>query len=108
MGSVIEINDTLKLKKGVIDSSEFEVGHEYVFTLQGRRLFHLSPVRVFLVEEVSGRWNYLGHVVVLEQTIDARIDETRGVFRVTLLYSDTYARSVNKVEPPPGKGWHHR
>jgi len=104
MGSSIEINDTLKLKRGAGFPPDVREGGEYSFALPGRRLFHLKPVRVFLVEEIEGKWNFIGQALVLEQTIDAERDETRGRFVVTALYTKEYAALVNRHESPPGKG----
>jgi hypothetical protein len=102
MGSNIEFNDTLK-----IEMSEFpkdlQEGKEYFFKREGRRLYHLYPVRVFLVKEVDEKWFYIGHAQVIEQTINAIDNQTSGKFLVTKLYSKEYADIVNKNEPPHGK-----
>lgn len=105
MGSHIEINDTLKLKRGEGFPARVELSGVYTFTLPGRRLFHLRPVRVFLVEEIDGFWNMVGHAMILEQTIDAVREETRGVFQVTSLYPEDYVKWVNRYDAPPGKGY---
>ena len=105
MGSSIEINDTLKLKRGEGYPPDIREGCEYTFSLPGRRLFHLKPVRVFLVEEIEGRWNFVGQALILEQTIDAEQDITRGRFRVTSLYPKDYAALMNRHEAPKGKGY---
>ena len=104
MGSVIELNDTLKLKKGAGFPEKLEEGRRYAFRLSDRRLFHLAPIRVFLVEEVNGKWNYKGHALILEQTIDAIANETSGIFEVVKIYSAEYAKLLNINEPPLGKG----
>ncbi len=105
MGSLIEINDTLKLKRGAGFPPDIREGGEYGFTLPGRRLFHLNPVRVFLVEEIDGKWNFAGQALVLEQTIDAVKDETRGRYKVIRLYPADYVAQMNRHEAPPGKGF---
>ena len=105
MGSTIELNDTLKLKRGEGFPREIIQGGQYSFSLPGIRLFHPKPVRVFLVEEVAGLWNYIGHAMILEQTIDAEREETRGRFEVTLLYPPEYAAQVNEFEAPKGKAY---
>lgn len=104
MGSRIELNDTLKLVRGKSFPAAVEVGGVYRFQISGRRLYHLKPVRVFLVEEVDGKWNFKGQALILEQTIDAVADETRGVFEVTLLYPPEYAAMMNRYDAPAGKG----
>ncbi len=105
MGSMIEINDTLKLKRGEGFPADIKVGGGYSFKLSGRRLFHLKPVRVFLVEEINGKWNFVGQAMILEQTIDAELDETRGQFVVTNLYPRDYATLMNRYEAPARKGY---
>jgi hypothetical protein len=104
MGSMIEINDTLKLKRGDGFPAGIKEGGEYRFKLPGRRLFHLKPVRVFLVEEIDGKWTFVGQAMILEQTIDAEQDETRGRYVVAALYPADYAALMNKHEAPAGKG----
>ena len=97
MGSNIEFNDTLKM-----DGSQFpgdiREGQEYFFKREGRRLYHLYPVRVFLVREEAGKWFYIGHAQVIEQTINALENYTSGKFLVTKLYSKEYAVVVNQNE----------
>ena len=105
MGSSIEINDTLKLKRGAGFPEHIKQGEQYSFRIPGKRLYHLKPVRVFLVEEIDGQWNYVGHALVLDQTIDAERDETRGRFEVTLLYPTDYVSLVNRYEAPEGKAY---
>ena len=105
MGSSIEINDTLKLKRGGGFPPDIREGGVYSFTLPGRRLFHLKPVRVFLVEEIDGKWNFVGQAMIHEQTIDAERDETRGRSSVTSLYPEDYAALMNLHEAPDEKGY---
>ncbi len=104
MGSTLEFNDTLKLKSLRL-KKPFRTGIIYKFDLDDVRIFHPSPVRVFLVEEVDGLWCYHGHAEVLTQEIDAISRRTTGSFRVTKLYSPEYAALVNVNEAPAGKGF---
>lgn len=105
MGSLIEINDTLKLKRGDGFPPDIREGEAYSFAVPGRRLFHLKPVRVFLVEEIDGKWNFVGQAMIHEQTIDAERDETHGRYTVTSLYPKDYAALVNRHEAPADKGY---
>ncbi len=105
MGSLIEINDTLKLKRGEGFPEKLEIGEKYPFIINERRLYHLKPIRIFLVEEVNGLWNYKGHAVILEQTIDATQNETRGIFEVIAIYPEEYSQLANKYEAPEGKAF---
>lgn len=102
MGSILEFNDTLKIKSEYLPDV-LEEGKEYSFKVKDRRIFHLHPVRVFLVEERNGKWNYIGHAQIIEQTIDALNNITSGRFIITKLYSKEYVELVNQNEPPKGK-----
>lgn len=104
MGSKIEFNDTLKLKRNAGFPPEAKEGERYSFSIEGRRLYHLTPVRVFLVEEVAGKWNFVGQAQILELTIDAVRDETRGTFQVSKVYPREYAWQVNRIDAPNGLG----
>ena len=70
MGSLIEINDTLKISKergfptnltlelhvkNPSFSSSF-INQEFEFWNNGERLYHRLPTRVFLVEEIEAKW----------------------------------------------------
>lgn len=105
MGHLIELNDTLKLKRGAGFPADLRVGGIYDFSLPGRRLYNLKPTRVLLVEDIDGKWNVVGHALILRQTIDAQTDRTSGQFEVSLLYPPEYARLVNQFDTPPGKGY---
>jgi len=105
MGSFIELNDTLKLRRGVNFPEHIELGGVYDFTIDGRRLYNLKPARVFLVEEIDGKWNYVGHAMILNQSIDAVMDKTSGRFEVILIYPPDYVGLLNRFEPPAGKGY---
>lgn len=105
MGSKIEINDTLKLKRGTGFPARIKLNGIYKFTIPERRIYHLHPVRVFLVEEIDGKWNFTGHAMILKQTIDALRDETSGVFQVVSLYPAEHVKMLNKHDAPAGKGY---
>jgi hypothetical protein len=102
MGSLFEFNDTLKINHNTFPK-ELKDGEEYEFNISGKRIFHLFPVRVFLVEEVKGKWNYIGHVHILELNIDALNNTTKGRYKIIKLYDMEYVNLVNKNEPPKGK-----
>jgi hypothetical protein len=104
MGSIIEFNDTLKLPKEDLPN-QLAVGMEYTFQRPGVRIFHPAPVRVFLVEDVGGQWNFIGKIIILEQTIDAVKQETCGIFRVQSLYPNDVRATLNRHEAPEGKGY---
>ncbi len=102
MGSMIEINDTLKLPEGVIPEP-FTENIEYRFKRQDRRLYHLHPVRVFFVIERNKQWDYIGHALILSQTINAIDNTTEGVFIIDKLYTDEHRQLMNRYESPPKK-----
>jgi hypothetical protein len=104
MGSMIEINDTLKLPDAALPQ-QLETDQVYEFELKGRRLYHLSPTRVFLVREIDGKWDYVGHAVIIQLTIDANAEMTRGRFKVQKVYDETYRRMANLIDAPAGKGY---
>ncbi|MBI3893576.1 MAG: hypothetical protein HY303_18820, partial [Candidatus Wallbacteria bacterium] len=81
-------------------------GKTYEFRLPGPRLFHRPPVRVFLVEEIDGKWRFAGHALVVRQTIDSETETTYGVFRVLKLYEESYSRLATLHESPPGKSYY--
>ena len=105
MGHLIELNDTLKLKRGAGFPENLRVGGVYQFSIAGRRLYNLKPTRVFLVEEIDGKWNMVGHAMILRQTIDAVAERTTGEFEVSQLYPPDYVKLVNRFDTPPGKGY---
>jgi hypothetical protein len=104
MGSTIEINDTLKLTLEEGLPLNPEEGRVYEFRKAGRRLYHLTPARVFLVEDRGGKWNFVGQAQVAELTIDAGRNETRGRFVLSKLYPRRYAELMNQHDAPEGKG----
>src|SRR5512135_3644655 len=105
MGSVLEFNDTLKLRRGDGFPNKIKLGGKYSFSIADRRIYHLKPVRVFLVEEIEGLWNFIGQVQIIELTINAETNKTSGRFIVTKLYERDYAQLLNKYDSPPGKGY---
>ena len=105
MGHLIELNDTLKLKRGAGFPADLRVGGVYDFSIAGRRLYNLKPTRVFLVEEIEGKWNLVGHAIILRQTIDAVTDRTSGQFEITKLYPPEYVQLANQFDTPAGKGY---
>lgn len=118
MGSLVEINDTLKISKergfpkGLsIDSYRRSperavafVGKKFKFWNKDERLYNRPPTRVFLVEETSGKkWLYWGHAMVVEQRITK--GKTEGVFQIVKLYSPEYQKLATIEESPKGKSW---
>lgn len=135
MGSLLELNDTLLLtteqgfpaavfdlerhRRRPIDIAEVA---DQIFAFEGKlgpRFFHLDPVRVFLVQNIDGKWLPWGHVVIVEQHIQrARTNDRRsgspasasevppwvtsGKYRVVKVYDPAYQVACSPYETPPG------
>lgn len=122
MGSVVELNDTLQITreqgfprelsleahvKKPFSSKDF-IGRTFAFSSKkNARIYHIPPVRVFLVENIGGKWLYWGHALVLEQTIYLKdgIPHTRGIFEITEIYPPDYQREIALRETRPGKSY---
>ncbi len=117
MGSIIELNDTLKIsrQRGFPNISLEEhqthpnyarqfLGQTFEFWNKDERLYNRPPTRVFLVEEApNGKWIYWGHTLIREQTIAD--GETRGTFEIVKIYEPSYQRLVTDTESPEGKSF---
>lgn len=130
MGNNIEVNDTLQITKQQgfpTDVFNLEAHRRSPVTLadvQGRRfqfngklgarIYHLEPTRVFLVENIDGKWLFWGHAQVQQQTIAKLYDasgnwsgewQTSGEFIISAVYSPPYQELVTRRESPPGKSY---
>lgn len=117
MGNKIEINDTLKISKErgfpkVLDVNahrnspiklEYVLGREFEFWNDDERLYHRPSTRVFLVEEIEGKWIYWGHCLITSQTIEN--GKTSGRYKITKLYDPFYQVEMTKNESPEGKSY---
>lgn len=129
MGSPIEINDTLQLteeqgfpaqilnldkhlEKAI--SAESLKNKEFQFCKEDARIYHLEPVRVFLVQNIGGKWLFWGHALIQRQEIRKRNSgrdwktgdwETCGRFVIDQIYDPEYQRIVTINESPPGKSY---
>ena len=117
MGSIIEINDTLKISKQrgfpadlnleehVNDPSNSRqfLNKHFTFSKPDERLYHRPPVRVFLVEEVGDKWLYWGNAFILQQTISD--GETSGVYEIIKIYDPEFQRRMTIEESPSGKSY---
>ena len=117
MGSLIEINDTLKISKErgfpaqlnledhIHDpaKSSLFLSQEFLFWNKDERLYNRPPSRVFLVEEIDGKWLYWGHAQIIAQTINA--GRTQGTYKIMKLYSPEYQRLATLNEAPQGKSY---
>ena len=117
MGSLIELNDTLQItteqgfpkeldiekhRKNPFTTKDFE-GRIFTFVKPVMRVYHPSPVRVFLVHNIDGKWLYWGHIHMLEQTIHAETKTTSGKFKIVKIYDPKYQEEISKNEVDVGK-----
>ena len=130
MGSTIEINDTLLLTSAqgfpetVLDferhsnqgiSSQEVSNRIFSFQKEGVRLFHLDPVRVFLVQKIHGKWLFWGNALIQSQTISRPPGYVRGQgenswitsgsFIIAKLYDAETQRIFTEHESPSGKSF---
>jgi hypothetical protein len=130
MGNQIEVNDTLQITRQQgfpTDVFNLQQHIECPVTLEdvrgrrfsfhgkiGARIYHLEPVRVFLVENIDGKWLFWGHAQVQQQTISKRLDasgiwtgewHTAGEFIISTVYEPAYQELVTRRESPPGKNY---
>ncbi len=102
MGSYLEINDTLRitreqgfpaeldLEKHKVTPFKAEDFEGTVFEFKDKpnpRIYPIFPIRVFLVEQINGKWLYWGRVQILEQTIDGQTKMTSGKFKITRIFN---------------------
>lgn len=118
MGSLIEINDTLKISKNrgfpysltleshiqnPLTSLEF-IDQDFEFHNTGERLYHRPPTRVFLVEEIlDGSWLYWGHALIISQNIGNGV--TSGTYTITKIYQPEFQKQITIEESPEGKSY---
>ena len=130
MGSHIEVNDTLQISREegfpgeVLDFLAHQQTPVNIESLKGRlfsfrdkkgaRIYHLDPVRVFLVENINGKWLFWGKCVIESQTIYKDLDAeknwhgewlTKGRFEITDIYESEYQKIFTERESPAGKNY---
>ena len=97
MGSYIEINDTLQItkeqgfpkeldwKKHLENPYNAEQFTNQIFEFNNKpniRNYQMPPVRVFLVENIDGKWLYWGLVHIIEVKHDYINKTTSGKFKI--------------------------
>lgn len=102
MGSMIEINDTLRISREQGFPAELDLethladpftlaaveGKIFTFTSKPNiRVYKQPPVRNFLVEDVDGKWVYWGKCHILEITHDYVNNETSGKYKIISINS---------------------
>lgn len=132
MGSGIEVNDTLNLSNeqgfpcDVFDLAAHIARpivladvRERIFSFSDKpdaRIFHLDPVRVFLVQNLGGKWLFWGKVLMQSQTIyknevagaEWRPGDwmTSGTYKVIDVFEPEYQKVFTMRESPPGKSFY--
>lgn len=100
MGSMIELNDTLRIskeqgfpefldiEKHLTQPYSFDEVKDKVFEFQaktGIRVYQQPPVRNFLVEDLDGKWLYWGLCFITEITHDYVNGVTSGKYNIVQL-----------------------
>ncbi len=126
MGSFIELNDTLQitteqgfpadildLEKHRAQPITLDEIKDKIFSFHGKpsaRIYHLPPIRCFLVHNIDGRWLYWGKVIILEQTIKGDSPDTQttsGQYKIIEIYDPVYQEQITRHECPEGKSYFH-
>ncbi len=112
MGSVIEINDTLKISKnqGFPIQLDFEkhkanpldirMFDNVIFDFYNKkdiRIYHIPPVRNFLVESIDDKWLYWGLIDIIQVNHDYLQKMTSGKFQLKYIYSLDEMESAHKL-----------
>jgi hypothetical protein len=130
MGTGIELNDTLQLSNAQgfpADVLNLERHRSNPIKLEdvcertfefankdGARVFHLDPVRVYLVQNLNGKWLFWGHVMIQSQSISKASGNgspsasswvTSGTYKIVDLYDPEYQEAFTRRESPPGKSY---
>lgn len=124
MGSTLEINDTLQLTRAQGfpgDVLDFETHRRTPITAhslagrlfafhgkEGVRYFHTDPVRVYLVENIDGKWRFWGKALVQSFTVAKDAEgrwATAGTYTIAEVFAPDYQRLFTIGESPKGKSW---
>ena len=112
MGTHIETNDTLQitsnqgfpveldLEKHLINPllAENLKGKVFEFLNKpGIRVYHVPPVRNFLVENRDGKWIYWGLIYILETSHNYLQKTTSGKFNIIYLYNPDEMKKAHEL-----------
>ena len=103
MGAPLILNDTLQITKAQGFPNNLELNKEYAFKKDGRRLYRLPPIRVFLAHNKDRIWDYRGEAFITELTILPMEEKTVGKFKVVKIYSEDQRKVLNDNMQPPKK-----
>ena len=123
MGSLIEINDTLQITydQGFPAELVYETHLTSPFRAEdfrGRifrfkdkpciRVYHMPPVRVFLVQNRDGKWLYWGLAHIVSVTHDYIKKTTSGEFQIEYIYSpDEMQKAHELIDRSAGTDFFH-
>ena len=112
MGSYIELNDTLQIteKQGFpkeliyekhlkkpFTAEEFE-GKVFEFKNKKKiRVYHASPVRNFLVQNINGKWLYWGLIHVIEVYHDSIKQVSSWKFKIIYIYTPEEMKQAHNL-----------
>ena len=101
MGVSLTLNDTLQITREQGFPEKPNLNKEYYFKKEGRRLYRLPPVRVFLAQNENGKWDYRGEALITELTILPMEEKTVGKFKIVKLYNKEHRAALNANQQPP-------
>ena len=112
MGSLVEINDTLQLtreqgfpvelnlERHLKTPYKVEDLKDKIFEFKGKpqiRIYHIPPVRNFLVENKQGKWIYWGLVHILSVSHNYVDKTTGGKFKIIHIYSPDEMKTAHRL-----------
>jgi len=112
MGSFIEVNDTLQITKEQgfpkeLDYEQHKIKpfiapdfEDKVFEFKNKpkvRIYHLPPVRNFLVQNIDSQWLYWGLIHVIEVIHDNLNQTTSGKFKIIHIYTPEEMKQAHKL-----------
>ncbi len=112
MGSIIEINDTLQITKeqGFPEELNFDLHKNKPFTtadFENRtfnfynkpkiRIYKYPPVRVFLVQNINGKWLYWGLIHMLELHHDYINKSTSGKYKIIYINTPEEMKKAHEL-----------
>lgn len=114
MGSLVEINDTLRISKAqgfpaeliieehLKNNYKLEDVQDKIFEFYSKekiRIYKQPPVRNFLVEDLNGKWLYWGLIHILEIHHDYVNSVTSGKYKIIHLNTpEEMQQSFNMID----------